>query len=107
MTREEVSQFLLTLYRGSQEQSIELFRQWTLEQLALVAPFNWACWSYGIVEEDVCHIHGALPYRRLHSDDNTLQACDILPQATTISLVIISVITIIVVYILLLLVIIL
>lgn len=63
MTREEVGHFLLTLYRGSQEQSIESFRLWALEQLLHVILFDWACWHQGTMNDEVCWLHTTFPYR--------------------------------------------
>lgn len=83
MTREEVGQFLLTLYRGSQEQSIESFRQWALERLSQIIPFEWASWRHGIMEEDVCWLHVTLLYRRSRDNSKTLEACNVLPRDET------------------------
>jgi DNA-binding CsgD family transcriptional regulator len=63
MTREELSQFLLTLYTGSKDRPIKSFRQWTLEQLANTIPFDWACWRHGSIEVDLCRLHNSFSYR--------------------------------------------
>jgi|GEM_PF-3522873 len=84
MTREEVSQFLLTMYRGSQEQPIESFRQWALEQLSQTIPFDWVCWRHGTVEENVCWLHVTLIYRISRNKSKALEAGDVFPREATI-----------------------
>ena len=80
MTREEVGQFLLTLYRGSQEQPIESFRQWSLERLSQTIPFDWVCWRHGTVEENVCWLHVTLIYQRSRTDNKVLESGNVLPR---------------------------
>ena len=85
MTQAEVGKFLLQLYQGSKELPIQTFRQWALTQLAVLIPFDWACWRYGLMEADACHIHGEVHYQAPDLPNALFKPADSLPQRFAIT----------------------